>query len=132
MDTQELTSSLIGQRKERIAKLKKLKEMGINPYPARSKKDFQNSHVVEHFAELEEKDVTLAGRITSRRDHGKVVFMDLSDQSGRIQLYIKDDVIVGNTKESELGWTELELLDIGDFIQITGTVQKPKQGRFLC
>jgi lysyl-tRNA synthetase class 2 len=127
-DSVELTSSLIGQRNERMLKLKKLKELGINPFPARSKKDFSQAEIVNNFATHEEKKVTLAGRITSRRDHGKIIFFDLSDQTGKIQLYIKDDVIKSDLANGILGWNELEYLDTGDFIQATGTVTKTQRG----
>lgn len=123
-----LTSSLIGQRAERLAKLKKLRDMGIDPFPARSHKDYKNAEITERFAELENKKVSLSGRMTSKRDHGKVKFMDISDQSGRVQLYIKDDVIKSDVKNSQLGWDELELLDVGDFIEAHGTVTKTQSG----
>lgn len=127
-DSVELTSSLIGQRNERMLKLKKLKSLGIDPFPARSVKEYPQAEITEHYETHAEKTVTLAGRITSRRDHGKIVFMDLTDQTGKIQLYIKDDTIKSDLSKSILGWEELELLDDGDFIQATGTVTKTQRG----
>jgi lysyl-tRNA synthetase class 2 len=61
------SSDLAGQRNLRIEKLKKLKELGINPYPAKSNKEYDNSEVVQNFDKYEGKKVTLAGRIMNIR-----------------------------------------------------------------
>jgi len=122
------TTSLLGQRQERLEKLAKIKQLGIDPYPARSQKDYANQQVHDKFSDLENKTVSLTGRITSRRDHGKVIFMDLTDQSGKIQLYIKQDTIIEDIKNAFLGWDNLYLFDIGDFIEAHGTVTKTQRG----
>jgi len=128
LDQTQDTTSLSGQRQERLEKLVKIKQLGIDPYPARSQKDHPNQDIHNRFTELENKVVTLTGRITSRRDHGKLVFMDLFDQSGKIQLYIKDDTLQENLKEGALGWDNLVLFDIGDFAEAKGTVTKTQRG----
>jgi lysyl-tRNA synthetase class 2 len=122
------SGSLLAQREERLQKAKKLRDMGINPYPATAKKEYNNADVIERYTELEGKKMSLAGRIMRRRDHGKLVFMDLIDQSGRIQLYIKEDSIIPSVKEGRLGWAELELLDAGDFVEVLGTLTKTERG----
>ncbi|MBP7967539.1 lysine--tRNA ligase, partial [Candidatus Woesebacteria bacterium] len=123
-----ISSDLIGQRKQRIEHLQKLRELGINPYPARSKKDTANSDVKTNFANYEGKVLTLAGRLMGKREHGKLIFGDLQDESGSIQLCIKKDQIEGDLAQGHLGWGEIKLVDIGDFVQITGEISKSSQG----
>ena len=116
-------------REVRIEKLNKLREMGIGPYPAQSQKDHSNMAIVENFAKFEGKEITLAGRLMSWREHGVLVFADLQDFSGRIQLYIhKDDLNLTNVKAQTLGFSDLGLLDIGDFVEVAGTVTKTQRG----
>lgn len=119
----------VGQRERRIENLKKLRELGINPYPAKSHKDRNNQDVLDHFPEYQNKQVTLAGRLISLRNHGKLMFGDLLDQSGKIQICIKQDQLVANLSESYIPWEHLKLLDEGDFIEITGTIDKTQQGQ---
>ena len=116
-------------RKTRIDKLEKLKTLGIDPFPASSKKDFSNGEVVKNFDKFEGREVTLTGRILSSRAHGKIAFMDLKDQSGKIQLFIRADNLSETSKRTQaLGFSELELLDVGDFIQATGEITKTSRG----
>ena len=84
------SSDLAGQRNLRIEKLNKLKQAGFDVFPSQSAKQYSNSEVVSKFEEFNTQTVTLAGRITSLRMHGKLVFMDLTDASGKIQVYIKN------------------------------------------
>ncbi len=123
------TSDLIGQRKIRLDKVKTLRELGIDPYPAKSNKEYSNSYVLEKFDELEGKTVTLAGRLMSWREHGKLVFGDLVDASAKIQIYIKEDEISNtNPKEEILGFNDLNLVDIGDIVEVTGKLTKTQRG----
>ena len=124
----QTSSDLIGQRTQRIENMRRLRELGINPYPARSKKEHNNAEIKEHFAKFENKTVTLTGRLMAKREHGKLIFGDLQDQSGSIQIAIKKDQIETNLKEGHLGWAELKFIDIGDFVQITGEIVKTQQG----
>ncbi len=117
-------------RAVRIEKLNKLRAMGIDPYPARSQKDYPNAQVAENFNKYEGKEVTLAGRLISWREHGQLVFADLQDFSGKIQLYIHEaDLGKTDTKEQTLGFSDLNLLDVGDFVQATGVVTKTQRGQ---
>ncbi|MCV6630835.1 MAG: lysine--tRNA ligase [Flavobacteriaceae bacterium] len=103
----------------RREKLGKLREMGINPYPA-------NLYAVSHLSKAIVKDfeegkrVTIAGRLMSRRIQGKASFAELQDSQGRIQLYFNRDEIC--TGEDKTAYNEVykKLLDIGDFIGIEG------------
>ena len=116
-------------RDERIEKLSKLREIGIDPYPAESQKDYSNGEVVKNFDKFEGRQVTLAGRIMSFREHGKIAFADLKDQTGKIQLFIKKDVLEKTNKENQtLGFEKLNLLDVGDFVQAHGEVSRTMRG----
>src|SRR5687767_10638586 len=118
----------IGQRQRRLENLTKLRELGIDPYPARSNKDKNNDDILKNFSEFQGKEVTLAGRLTTLRDHGKLIFGDLLDQSGRIQICIKKDDLQGGIKEQFIPWEHLKLIDAGDFIQVSGSIDKTQQG----
>ncbi|MDQ3008570.1 MAG: lysine--tRNA ligase [bacterium] len=123
-------SRLSEMRQQRIEKLRELRKMGFQPFPAQSSRSHNTQEVTEHFEALEGEAVTVAGRMMTLRDHGHLVFIDLQDQSGTIQLYIKDDELQpSNVAEQTLGFTELRLLDVGDFIEATGSVTKTQRGQ---
>jgi len=104
----------------RLSKLKKIRDLGVNPYPARSKKDYTNLEVRDSFPTLEGKEIFVAGRIVSIRNHGKISFFDIEDDSSRLQLFFSD--------KSTSKFSELELFDLGDFIEAFGVVFKTKSG----
>jgi lysyl-tRNA synthetase, class II len=128
----QFDSTLIGQRQLRLSKLEKLAELGVNPYPAKAQKQYDNAEIVEKFADFEGKTVTLAGRVGAKRGHGKLMFIDLIDDSGRIQVYLKDDTLQAtdvSDKESQyLGFEHLDLIDVADYIQVTGQIVKTERG----
>ncbi|OIP22748.1 lysine--tRNA ligase [bacterium CG_4_10_14_0_2_um_filter_33_32] len=103
-------------RNVRLEKLEKLIEKGINPYPSSAKRTHIISEVIKDFAKLskDKKEVTLVGRIMSERGHGKASFYDIKDGSGSIQLYIKQD------KVGKENYDNLSLIDLGDFLQVSG------------
>jgi len=109
--------------KERLKKIDLLKEAGINPYPARTKKVISINDVIKNFNSLSKskKRVSVAGRIMSFRDQGNLVFSDLVDSSGKIQIVLKKDNI------SNLNFWK-KVLDRGDFIFVNGIVFKTKKG----
>ena len=116
-------------RAVKLEKLNKLKALGINPYPALSNKNLDNIDLVNNFDKHENQEVTAAGRIISKRGHGKLVFLDIKDESGKIQLYIKEDTFEkADHKNGELNFEDLELLDTGDFVESKGTVVKTQRG----
>lgn len=119
-------------RQVRIEKLNKLKELGIDPYTARSYRDTDVADVLQKFDDLENSIVTVAGRVTSLRKHGKLVFIDLKDMSGTVQLYIKQDNLpsteAADVKISEISFENIDLLDLGDFVEVTGAVTKTQRG----
>src|SRR4051812_17165360 len=122
-------STLRELRDIRIDKLNKLKELGINPYPAKSFKSVDNKQLHESFDSYEGKEVVVSGRAKSIRTHGKLAFIDLKDMSGKIQLYIKEQNLQNaNHDNSEINFSELDLLDSGDFIEGKGVVTKTQRG----
>jgi len=104
-------------RKQRIEKLKELRRLGINPYPYRFDKKDSCLRVRKKVG----KRVKTAGRIIGIRDHGRISFFDLTDQTGKIQLWFQ---------EKTLGekYQLLKLFDRGDFIGVEGRVIKTKSG----
>jgi len=107
----------------RREKLQKLIEKGKNPYLI-EKFDYTNysDELHDDFEKYEEKTVSVAGRIMSRRGHGKVNFMDIQDSTGNIQLFISKK----NLGDEE--YDDLSLLDLGDIVGATGEVFKTKTG----
>lgn len=126
------SSDLIGQRQFRIDNLEKLKKLGIDPYPARSKKTNSNKEVTANFEKFENTVVVLAGRLKTLRIHGKLIFADLFDDTGKIQIYIKEDELkptdVSDKEYQTLGFSDLSLIDIGDFVEIKGVITKTQRG----
>jgi lysyl-tRNA synthetase class 2 len=122
-------SDLIGQREVRLEKLEELRKLGINPYPAKSYKEYKNEEIVEKFSEFEGKQVCLAGRITAWREHGKLIFADIRDQTGDIQVMIRTNEVEKDLEKGHLGQEHFTLLDLADFIEVNGTIGKTKTGQ---
>ena len=102
-------------------KLSKLREMGINPYPAALYPvDATAKSIKEAYSEG--KKVVLAGRLMSRRIQGKASFAELQDSSGRIQVYFNRDEICTGEDKTLYNEVYKKLLDIGDIIGIEGTL----------
>ncbi|MCO6175489.1 lysine--tRNA ligase [Flavobacterium sp. NRK F10] len=111
----------------RREKLTKLRELGINPYPA-------NLYPVNHTSKQikddfsEGKKVIIAGRLMSVRDQGKASFAELQDSEGRIQLYFNRDVICEGEDKTLYNTVFKKLTDLGDFIGIEGELFTTKVG----
>lgn len=103
----------------RREKLTKLRELGIDPYPAEA---FTTSHYAKDIAEKFEENVTvrLAGRLMSRRVQGKASFAELQDATGRVQLYFNRDILCATEDKSIYNDVYKKLLDIGDIIGVEG------------
>lgn len=113
-----MAGRLSGIREQRIEKIKQLKELGVDPYTGKT----ERTDVIAEAREKEGEKVKVAGRVMAIRGHGGLIFMDLRDESGQMQLVIKKD----NVSEKE--WLIQELVDIGDFVQVGGGVFKTKAG----
>ena len=111
------------QRRIRRAKLKELQDAGQDPFQIT--KYIVTAHstgVKEKFDEMEGKQVSVAGRIMSKRGMGKAVFCDLQDGKGRIQLYVRIDEL------GEEPFARFKKTDIGDIVGVEGEVFKTKRG----
>ncbi len=107
-------------RKQRVKKLEEVKERGIDPYGAK----FERTHSINK-ARKEFKEglsVRVAGRIKAFRSHGKSAFLDIRDETDKIQLYIKENLV---SKDNL--WL-FKRLDIGDIIGVEGRLFKTKTG----
>ncbi|MDR7855696.1 lysine--tRNA ligase [Tissierella sp.] len=107
----------------RREKLNELVQKGKNPFLI-EKFDYthHSSTIKDEFEELDGKAVAVAGRVMSRRGHGKVSFIDLQDSEGRIQIFVKQDVL------GEEEYKDLSLLDLGDIIGVNGEVFRTNAG----
>jgi len=126
MNALELSEQEIFRRQS----LDELRNKGINPYPA------EEYHVTAYSTDIKDefkdeapqREVSIAGRIMSRRIMGKASFVELQDAAGRIQLYIsRDDICPGEDKEL-YNVVFKKLLDIGDFVGIKGYVFRTQMG----
>jgi len=105
--------------------LQKLREIGINPYPANEFKiNASTKQILEQFNPETNnfQDVTIAGRLMNQRIMGKASFAELQDESGKIQLYLNRDEICPGDDKSLYNDVFKKLLDIGDIIGVTGYV----------
>jgi len=116
-------------RAHRRGKLDELRRRGLDPFPPRFPVDGSVSELVARFTpldagrlEAETPRVRVGGRVTAIRSHGKATFVDLSDGAGRIQVYIKRDVV------GEGSFALLETLDLGDFWGAEGTLFRTRTG----
>ncbi len=122
-------ATLIELRTERIRKADELRSLGINPYPSSCDRTHKVAEILEQFDKLENKEVTVAGRLMSWREHGPISFGDISDPTGKIQLYIQKDLLTTTDRTTQtIGYDHLNLLDVGDIIEATGLVTKTKKG----
>ncbi len=113
--------SVLFTMEERLKKLEKLRQQGINPYPFKFTRTHTFTEIKNDFDKLSkfEEKVTSCGRIFTIRGHGKTIFATLGDESNRLQIYLRQD---------KLGekFNLFKLIDIGDFIGVTGKVFKTK------
>ncbi|MEK7658562.1 MAG: lysine--tRNA ligase [Patescibacteria group bacterium] len=112
-------------RKTRIEKLKKLETAGLLAYPAKSNRTHSISDALKNFSKFSKakKRIVLAGRIMALRGHGGATFLDINDGTEKIQAIIKTDKI------GEKGYKFfLDVFDIGDFVEIKGTLFTTQRG----
>lgn len=104
-------------RKIRFEKVKKIRSLGINPYPSKAPSKLEKISNAKTIG----KEMVVAGRIWSVREHGNCCFADIKDETGKIQLFLQ---------KKKLGekFKLIELLDIGDFVWAKGEVIKTKSG----
>ncbi len=112
--------------RQRYLKLERLREQGIDPYPARVNRTHTAAEAVNGYEadeRMAEEEVAIVGRLRSIREMGKVTFAHIEDGSGRIQIYLRQDI---------LGEDPYELFrknfDIGDFIEVKGNLFRTRTG----
>ncbi|CAN5635682.1 lysine--tRNA ligase [soil metagenome] len=117
-------------RDERLRKLEELKQLGVNPYPTNvSAERIAITEVITQFDEQEGQSVTVVGRILTTRKFGKIAFVVVKDATGQVQLFLKHDVMAEpDYSKSELAFSDINLLDPGDFIECNGTLLKTQTG----
>lgn len=109
-------------KRVRLEKLKELREMGIDPFGAKYERNAMAGEIINNFTAMEGKNVKIAGRIMSKRRHGKAGFGNIQDLSGQVQLYFRKD---------DIGEEKYELfkkLDMGDILGIEGEVFRTQKG----
>lgn len=112
------------QMQNRIDKMHKIEEHGWRPFGRRFEWTHRSADVKEQFEALAEAEaeVKLAGRVMAIRGHGKTCFMDMQDKTGRMQLYVRKDVL------GEEDYSLVKMMDIGDTIGITGIPFRTNMG----
>lgn len=120
----EETKDLIQQRRD---KLNEIREFGVEPYPHKYKPTHTTSVIHRDFAETQEtpdetQRIRLAGRIMTKRDHGKSSFAHLQDSEGRIQIYVRRDKVGAEP------YLVYRRFDVGDIIGVEGVVFRTRTG----
>ena len=125
MNILELSEQEIGRRQS----LQELRKMDINPYPAEEfPVNAWSDDIKANFKDDEKREVTIAGRMMSRRVMGKASFAELQDSKGRIQLYISRDNLCPGEDKDLYNKVFKKLLDIGDIIGVKGYVFRTQMG----
>ncbi len=109
-------------KKVRFEKMEEIRKMEFEPYPYEFDRTHNSKEIINLFHELEDKIVSVCGRIMSLRRMGKASFFHIADTSGRIQIYMKQDGVGENV------YGMFRKLDIGDFVGVIGKVGKTKMG----
>ncbi|MFH1540442.1 MAG: lysine--tRNA ligase [Elusimicrobiota bacterium] len=104
---------------QRLEKISQLKSKGIQPYPTKFISTTNSEKILK---EMPTESVSISGRILTIRNMGKAAFLTIKDSAGKIQLYIKKDLI------GDENYKTFELFDIGDFIGVEGIVFKTRTG----
>ena len=124
-----MTRVLSEQELVRRESLQKLRDLGVDPYPADLFDiNITSKQIKEKYKEGEELNVALAGRLMNRRIMGKASFAELQDSDGKIQIYVNRDEICEGEDKTMYNTVFKKLLDIGDIIGVTGTVFITKVG----
>ena len=125
MNVLELSEQEIVRRQS----LQDLRDMGIDPYPAAEyPTNAFSTDIRDNFKDDEKREVTIAGRLMSRRVMGKASFAEIQDSKGRVQVYVTRDDICPDENKDLYNKVFKRLLDIGDFIGVKGFVFRTQTG----
>lgn len=120
---------LIEIRNGRVAKADALRKLGLNPYPSKSKRTHYTKQILDGFEALNGQTVAVAGRLMSWRKQGALAFAHVQDQTGKIQLFLRKNLVKPtDVATTTLGYAELNLIDLGDIIEGTGKVMRTERG----
>jgi lysyl-tRNA synthetase class 2 len=123
------TNPLIEIRNGRVGKADALRTLGLNPYPSRSKRTHYAKTILTDFDKLNGQVVTVAGRLLSWRKQGALAFAHLQDQTGKLQLFLRKNLVQPTQPDTAtLGYANINLLDIGDIVEATGKVIRTERG----
>ncbi len=113
----------------RLEKLEKIKQLGIEPYGGKFRRNYSIKQLIENYEELvspimegKKEKASVGGRIMALRGHGKTAFLDIQDESGRMQIYIKKDNVIAKD------FLLFKELDIGDIIGLEGILFVTQKG----
>src|SRR3990167_825084 len=122
-------------RQSRLQKVKTLRDLGVSPYVSARAGTFRTNtakQIKSEFEKFEGKQLTVVGKIVLLRNIGKIAFATIQDETERIQLFFKEGDVTTDQQDKlsnkPLTYEQLNLLDIGDYIQATGLVGKTKTG----
>lgn len=117
-------------RDERLRKLQEIRRLGINPYPAKVERSNTLIDIQSDFESYKNTEVVVVGRIKGIRKMGKIAFIAIHDATGDLQLFLKQDQTISEDSEVReyLNFSDINLLDIGDFVQASGQVIKTQTG----
>ncbi len=123
------TNPLIEIRKTRLQKTASLRSLGLSPYPSRSRRTHYAKAILDDYESHQGKEVTVAGRLMSWRKQGALAFGHVQDQTGRLQLFFRRQLVQPTDPHTgHLGYAETNLLDMGDIVEATGKVTKTERG----
>jgi lysyl-tRNA synthetase, class II len=123
------SNPLIEIRNGRLAKATSLRAQGINPYPSRSRRSHYAKTILDDFESHNEKSVTVAGRLMSWRKQGALAFAHLQDETGRIQLFLRRNLVQpADSAKGTIGYADTNVLDIGDIVEASGKVVRTERG----
>jgi len=128
---QKMSQSLSEQEIQRRESLKQLRSLGIEPYPAEAFEiNAYAADINENYErdKLAYKNISIAGRIMTRRIMGNASFAELQDSTGRVQIYLKRDDLCPDEDKTLYNTVFKKLLDIGDYVGVTGYVFTTQTG----
>jgi lysyl-tRNA synthetase class 2 len=119
------------QQQVRLEKVRAMRAAGVEPYPPHAERTHTSAEAVAHYESVESEladgrdttSLTVVGRVVGFRDMGKSTFIHLEDGAGRIQLYFRANILGPESYESVT-----KLIDLGDFLQATGTLFRTRTG----
>ena len=123
VENQEPEQNVNELRQIRVDKLTALQEAGKDPFQVTlASQEYHSTEIIEKYDELENQDVSICGRIMTKRPMGKASFMNIHDREGKMQVYVRRDDI------GEEEYADFKKYDIGDIVEVKGFVFKTKTG----